>query len=288
MIPRISCGVILLLAFGCGRGEPRGRLPVAPVGVVRDKVKMVSVPAGYFIRGRKTRPGAKTVPGVSGSKNKVQDNSPERRIYVDAFQIDQFEVTNEAYSRFVSEMGRPPPTVGRSGQWSRFAWEGRRPPPGAGDLPVTLVTWFDAEAYCAWAGKRLPTEAEWEKAARGPDGQAYPWGDTPASGAANLEKRYEGPLPGGSFPADRSPYGAIDMAGNVSEWVHDYYDPAAYARSAERNPTGPPRGSLRVVRGGFWRDPLENGRADRRWNGIPSARHGGVGFRCALSGGGKN
>ncbi len=273
----------IVAVSGCGSSGPKASLPVAPVDGARDKVPMVLVPAGYFVRGS-GRPENKG-PGAKKIKN---DNSPARRIYLDAFRIDKFEVTNAAYSRFVAAVGHPSPSLSRGGRpwggnWSRFEWGGRRPPPGAGDLPVTLIAWFDAEAYCAWAGKRLPAEAQWEKAARGADGRIYPWGVTASPGAANFGKRHEGPLPGGSFPSDKSPYGVMDMAGNVAEWVNDYYHPAYYAQSPNRNPRGPARGSRRVVRGGYWSQPADKIRADRRWNGVPAGKHGGVGFRCALS-----
>lgn len=274
------------VVFGCGSSEPKGRLPVAPVGVLRDKVEMVHIPAGYFVRGERESPNQKS---RRKKRKSPKDNLPVRRIYIDSFRIDKFEVTNGAYARFVSEVGHPAPSLSSrvrpwGGNWERFVWEGRKPPPGSNDLPVTLVSWFDAEAYCTWTGKRLPSEAEWEKAARGSDGQAYPWGDDASSGLANFGKTHEGPLPGGSFPGDKSPYGVVDMAGNVAEWVSDYYHPTYYNRAPERNPQGPKRGSLRVVRGGFWRESVVRGRTDQRWKGAPSAKHGGVGFRCAISG----
>jgi len=276
-----------VVVCGCGGGAPDGRLPVAPSGSIKDKAAMVVVPGGYFIRGdRNVKPGKKIL-GVTENKKK-NDNTPARRIYLDTFRIDKSEVTNAAYGRFVAESGYSPPGLARRGKpwggnWSRFDWKGRRPPPGAGDLPVTLIAWFDAEAYCAWSGKRLPTEAEWEKAARGSDGNVYPWGGEASQGIANFGNRHTGPLPVGSFTSGNSPYGAMDMAGNVAEWVQDYYHPAYYARSPDRNPRGPERGSRRVVRGGYWRDSADKIRADRRWSGVPSEKHGGVGFRCALS-----
>jgi formylglycine-generating enzyme required for sulfatase activity len=260
---------------GCG-GTGRGPGPSAlPAGKGRDVSPMVLVPAGEFFRGRDARP----------DPSKKRDDFPGRFVYLDSFKIDKFEVTNAAYGRFVRATGRPAPSVRsaarRIGSWSRFAWSGNRAPPGAGDIPVTLVTWFDAEAYCAWTGKRLPTEAEWEKAARGTDRRIFPWGDLAAPGSSNFGKRQKGPLPSGNFPLDKSPYGTVDMAGNVAEWASDYYQAAYYARSPARNPKGPRRGSLRVVRGGFWRSPKKDIRTDRRWKGAPSKAHAGVGFRCA-------
>ena len=199
--------------------------------------------------------------------------------------IDKFEVTNAAYGRFVRSTGRSAPSLRsaarRIGSWSRFTWSGNRAPLGAGDIPVTLVTWFDAEEYCAWTGKRLPTEAEWEKAARGTDRRIFPWGDLAAPGSSNFGKRQKSPLPSGNFPLDKSPYGAVDVAGNAAEWTSDYYEAAYYARSPARNPKGPRRGSLRVVRGGFWRSPEKDIRTDSRWKEAPSKAHAGVGFRYA-------
>jgi formylglycine-generating enzyme required for sulfatase activity len=238
---------------------------------------MARVPAGGALRGK--------TPG-----GKKEDASPRRRIYLSAFEIDKFEVTNRAYARFLRATGRKAPSeddADRGGAgWGRFVWRGSKVPPGASDIPVTLIAWFDAEAYCVWVGKRLPTEAEWEKAARGAGGRIFPWGDSAPPGAANFGKHHKGPLPGGSFPLDKSPYGVMDMAGNVSEWVGDYYLASYYARAPERNPPGPRRGSLRVVRGGYWASPEKNIRADRRWKGEPSMAHGGVGFRCARPAGG--
>jgi formylglycine-generating enzyme required for sulfatase activity len=289
MIHKTAWVLLAAVAYGCGGAGPGGSLPVAPAGAIIDKVPMIVVPAGDFIRGGRSARSEKKVPGVD-TKKKKNDSAPVRRIYLDTFRIEKFEVTNAAYARFVAATGHSPPRLARSGKpwggnWSRFEWGGRKSPPGAGDLPVSLVTWFDAEAYCVWVGKRLPTEAEWEKAARGPGGNIYPWGGEASPGSANFGKKHEGPLPVGSFPSGKSPYGVMDMAGNVAEWVNDYYYSAYYAKSPDRNPRGPRRGSRRVVRGGHWRETSENIRADHRWSGVPSERHGGVGFRCALSGG---
>jgi len=288
--------VAAALAGGCGAAPREAPLPAAPAGVVRDDAPMVLVPAGPFLRG--APPGERRAAlgdgGPAGASPEAQepDDLPARTLHLDAFFIDKFEVTNRAYARFIAETGRPAPHWDPAGprwggEWGRFSWAGRRPPPGASDLPATLVTWFDAEAYCAWAGKRLPTEAEWEKAARGTDGRRFPWGEEgmPSPAHGNFGRRHPGPLPGGSFPGGASPYGAMDMAGNVAEWVADYYDPRHYAQAPSRNPRGPERGALRAVRGGFWGHSEEMARTYRRWFGVPTHSHGGVGFRCARSAG---
>lgn len=260
---------------GCGGAGRRAGPPALPAGKGRDVSPMVPVPAGDFFRGRDARP----------APPKKKDDFPGRFVYLDSFKIDKFEVTNAAYGRFVRSTGRSAPSLRsaarRIGSWSRFTWSGNRAPPGAGDIPVTLATWFDAEEYCAWTGKRLPTEAEWEKAARGTDRRIFPWGDLAAPGSSNFGKRQKGPLPSGNFPLDKSPYGAVDVAGNAAEWTSDYYEAAYYARSPARNPKGPRRGSLRVVRGGFWRSPEKDIRTDSRWKEAPSKAHAGVGFRYA-------
>lgn len=277
---RIAALILLAVSgiSGCGGSASGGRLPPLPAGAA-NRSPMVFIAAGKFFRGRDAARGLK-------KKKKKDSASPRRRIFVGAFEIDKFEVTHSAYERFVRSANRRPPGAagkGRGGPWERFVWDGKKAPPGTGDIPVTLITWFEAEAYCAWVGKRLPTEAEWEKAARGTDGRIYPWGDSAAPEAANFGKRHSGPLPGGNFALDKSPYGVMDMAGNVAEWVNDYFGPGYYADSPARNPKGPRRGNHRSVRGGFWDSPEKEIRTDWRWHGAPSKSHGGVGVRCARS-----
>jgi len=272
-------GVLILFVVsvfsGCGEFTSRGQFPSLPVGSV-DRSPMAFVAPGHYFRGHDEVPDPK----------KNSSASPRRRVLIGAFEIDKFEVANLAYERFVHSTGRLPPGANsgaRGGPSNLFVWNGKKAPPGAGDIPVTLVTWFDAEAYCAWVGKRLPTEAEWEKAARGTDGWVYPWGNSLPPEAANFGKRHSGPLPSGKFVLDESPYGAMDMAGNVSEWVNDYYISDYFANSPARNPQGPRRGSLRSVRGGFWNSPEKDIRMFRRGYGVPSKSYRGVGFRCARS-----
>jgi iron(II)-dependent oxidoreductase len=218
-----------------------------------DGAEMVLVPAGEFRMG----------------SQEFEEERPEHRVFLDAFYIDKYEVTNTLYLRFVGAAGRSAPTF----------WQSRW---GTGpDEPVLGVTWSDAEAYCQWAGKRLPTEAEWEKAARGTDGQAYPWGDQWDPGGANFYGAELGrTVAVGSYPRGVSPYGVHDMAGNVSEWVSDWYDKNYYRRSPAQNPRGPDSGEVKVVRGGSQRDSPIGLRSARRSHFAPDTRFDRIGFRC--------
>ena len=197
-------------------------------------------------------------------------------MYLLAFAIDRFEVTNEKYQEFAELVGGEVPRF--SDEPSYTAWF-------EPDRPVVGVSWFAAHDYCAWAGLRLPTEAEWEKAARGIDGRAYPWGDRSGDCAGCLMG--EGPpLPVGSRADDVSPYGVHDMGFNVVEWVMDWYDHRYYEVSPYRDPPGPVRGvnGWRVARGGSYGwDAFPWGSATGRLRGSPGNRSMNKGFRCAKS-----
>jgi formylglycine-generating enzyme required for sulfatase activity len=221
---------------------------------------MLPVPGGKFILGDDTRHA---------------DEGPMQEWSVDAFYIDRTEVTNDAYYAYVKATGAEPPVH----------WQGPAPPPQLGKHPVTYVSWYDARDYCAWRGKRLPTEFEWEKAARGTDGLKFPWGDIFDPSVANTPQSHIGhTTPVGSFPAGASPYGALDMAGNVWEWTDSWYLP--YPGNKRSNPN---YGQLyRIVRGGSWFDcefyrcgisaPTFN-----RGFFIANTKNDTFGFRCALS-----
>lgn len=236
---------------------------------------MVLVPAGQFLMG-----------SDSGS----MDERPQRPIFLDAFQIDKHEVTNVQYQRFLLATGHKPPESW-PGRYVAFqpardpAWRGTEYPTGEATYPVVAVNWQDAMAYCTWAGKRLPSEAEWEKAARGIGGQAFPWGNEWDAGRANVGETGLGyPQPVGSYPTGASPHGALDMAGNVWEWVADLYDRTYYTYAPARNPLGPDSGTgERILRGGAWDSPSGQVRASYR-NAThffgPNYR---AGFRCARS-----
>lgn len=217
--------------------------------------------------------------------DEYDDEKPRRRVHLDAFMIDKYEVTNQQFKGRGYE---------RQYLWSPAGWQwrplsGRSQPerwaepafnrPGQ---PVVGVSWYEAEAFCRFAGKRLPTEAEWEKAARGTDGRRYPWGDQWDSGRANsAESRLGKPADVGSYPTGVNPYGAHDMAGNAWEWVQDWYDRDYYRQSPVQNPPGPPRGRSKVLRGGSWYGSPVNLRAAYRSDGAPAARTDLLGFRCA-------
>jgi formylglycine-generating enzyme required for sulfatase activity len=202
--------------------------------------------------------------------------SPLREIYLDSFYIDKYEVTVSRYAKFLQVTGGARPPEG----WQQLNLE------SAGALPVVGVDWHDADAYCRWAGKRLPTESEWEKAARGADGRSHPWGnDEPTAAHANFGKSAHSPYAGGLAPveghaAGKSPYGIYDLAGNASEWVSDWFA-AAFVRGDVRNPKGPENGTAKVIRGGGWYDPPERLNSSRRMHASPATRGDDLGFRCA-------
>ena len=258
-----------------------------------DDTEMVFVPAGEF---------------VMGSEELGDDERPAHRVYLDDFWIDRYEVTNERFARFVAETSYQTDAErrGRGWVWMGSEWEevegaDWRHPGGPNssiedkmDHPVVLVSWNDADVYCRWVGKRLPSEAQWEKAARGADGQRYAWGDEFDSAKANSKGwRMEngewkgGTTPVGSFsPQGDSPYGASDMAGNVWEWVADWYGSDYYSTTTDgknvaHNPPGPPTGTDKVLRGGSWAFDEVYARTPFRYNVKPDYTYDFAGFRCS-------
>ena len=318
-LARRLCGVVLLAVASCvGLPQPPQALRPTPVtpqaGAAAQEIAALrglaaggdedalaevldhstaAVPAGEFIM---------------GSDAGRADERPAHTVYLDAYELDRYEVTNAQYRRFLLATGGRPPRY----------WTDNSYPSGQADYPVVGVSWDDADAYCRWAGKRLPTEAEWEKACRGTDGRVYPWGETWEPARANVDAAdwhfggatqdaaagtiwdaawarlslppgSRGPLlqPVGSHLDGASPYGVLDMVGNASEWVADWYNWSDYSRLPTRNPvvTGPPWNHC--LRGSAWADPVGTpawtqalGRCAAR-NSAHEVSDPRVGFRCA-------
>jgi len=234
--------------------------PVMPQTI--DGAEMVFVPAGEFTMG-----------------SDVLDEQPEHTIYLDAYWVDKYEVTNRLYRRCYDVKGCQAPLSIKANQDSAY-FENT----AFDQYPVNHITWELADQYCRWAGKRLPTEAEWEKAARGVDGRMFPWGNEwDPSRVNSLFNNLYATLPVGSFPDGASPYGAYEMAGNVWEWVADWYAEDYYSSSSVENPTGPESGKTRIVRGGGYGvyDAAMRTSIRRELLGITEAKY--IGFRCAVS-----
>lgn len=228
------------------------------------RAPMVLVPAGKFMMGARQE-----------YEMTDKDERTAHTVYLDAFYIDQYEITTARYAKFFQETKRSAPKY-----WSEQVLTQHE------RKPVVGVDWNDAAAYCSWAGKRLPTEAEWEKAARGTDQRLYPWGnEEPSRQWANFDhccdKGYEALTEVGSFEQGKSPYGAYDMAGNVWEWVADQYDEGSYGKSPEWNPTGRSSGEKRIARGGAWDSASAYVRSSYRLRLSPTFRLDNIGFRCA-------
>jgi eukaryotic-like serine/threonine-protein kinase len=249
--------------------------PSPSKNIGKDGMELVYIPEGDF---------------VMGSQGGDDDEQPVHSVYISSFWIDQTEVTNAMFAGFLNEMGNQ---SGGGASWlssvdpdsmiqlSGGAW---KPVPGYENMPVVDVTWYGASAYCAWAGRRLPTEAEWEKAARGTNGGSLPWGGPLDCMYANFGGCKSRPVEVGSYPDGQSPYGVMDMLGNVWEWVYDKYGTDYYKQSPLADPTGPSTGRLHVLRGAAWdtSDPKRL-RVTFRYDRDANSAGGSYGFRCALS-----
>jgi len=228
---------------------------------------MVEIPEGPFTM------------GFDGTQA-LEDERPKHQVRLPTFFMDLHEVTTVQYASFLAATNRDAPW-----QWNEVNLSQHS------DRPVIGVDWSDADAYCQWRGKRLPTEAEWEKSARGTDGRSYPWGNhVPSKDLANfaLGARFSYSqvlMPVQSYEQGKSPYGLYHMAGNVWEWVQDWYGANYYEVSPEYNPQGPEQGQFKVLRGGSWSDLPKYLLTYGRFKLSPETRNSYIGFRCAKSNG---
>jgi serine/threonine-protein kinase len=294
----ISSPDVVLSVEATLTAEPAPEEESAPVG--QDGMAQIFIPQGQFVMG-------------SISPEADDDKSPLRPVFVSDFWIDQTEVTNAMFANFVGDTGYVTDGERNGGSliWDAdnervltdgANWRQPRGPSssiaGLDDHPVVQVSWNDADAYCRWAGRRLPTEAEWEKAARGDSSYKYPWGDqNPAGHLLNFAERslgrswadgstddgYRFTAPAGSYPAGASPYGIYDMGGNVYEWVNDWYGADYYAVSETNDPRGPANGEKRVLRGGSWVSSDVYNRTTFRLLQAPDESTDAYGFHCAHS-----
>ncbi len=228
---------------------------------------MILIPAGEFTMGANPDQLPKIAESVGGMVKYIENATPRRKLNLPAFYIDKYEVTNEQYKKFVDATGHTPPEH----------WEGGKIPGKKEKHPVVYVSLEDAKAYAKWAGKRLPTEAEWEKAARGTDGRLFPWGNKYKRKRANTDEARKGKTTEvGSFKKGVSPYGVHDMAGNVWEWTSDFYQ--AYPGSTCKDEFF---GKERyVLRGGSFMDFKNDALTIVRSKFTPRTTDENVGFRC--------
>ena len=247
----LAGALVAALVFGLILWGPRFLTP-------RPETDWVDVPAGEFLMGS----NPEVDPNASGGE------MPQHAVYVDAFRISKYEITNAQYAQCVRATVCEDP-----GETAYYE------DPNYADHPVFYVSWSDAQTFCTWVGGRLPTEAEWEYAARGPEGRTYPWGnDPPTCARAQFGECEGGTVPVGSYPDGASWCGAEDMAGNVWEWVADWY--GNYPPTSQTNPTGSETGTYKVLRGGGRNDNWYGVRAAYRYYN-PDPRYFSVGFRCA-------
>jgi len=241
--------------------------------------EMIRIPAGPFLMGSDKKT----------DKNSYGAEYPQRKVHVDAYEIDKYEVTTVQFLKFVLANNLPPLI-----DWQ---YDGGNFQETMANHPVMHVSWFEADAYCKWAGKRLPTSAEWEKAARGEDGRIYPWGNQPAGlSRANFGRTgLSGPVRDrperlllyppivsvDKYENAISPYGVFQMSGNVAEWTADWYDATYYKKAPDRNPKGPEQGTQKAFRGGGWIDSTPSVRPAQRNGAEPATKMNWLGFRCA-------
>ena len=259
-------GLVLVVLAGCDQSSVSS-VPLED---------MVLIPAGEFIMG-------------TDSEGANADQKPAHTVYLDAFYIDKHEVTNAEYEEFILSGGYKSKKLWTKKGWN-FIQNNQIQAPlkyrqnkisTEPDQPVIGVSWYEADAYAKWARKRLPTEAEWEKAAKGTEGHVYPWGNEIDFSKLNYFPHVTRVLAVGNFPQGASPYGVMDMAGNVWEWTTDWYSESYYGSLPRTNPKGPGNGEYRVLRGGAWDSIRCQLQCTYRYYEKESHQNYTIGFRCA-------
>ncbi|MBI1822880.1 MAG: SUMF1/EgtB/PvdO family nonheme iron enzyme [Nitrospirae bacterium] len=241
-----------------------------PLRGEKEDSEMVYIPAGPFIMGSDEQDG---VIGIDVGVDEI----PRHQVNLPAFEIDRYEVTNQQYDLFVQATGHRIPSEPRFPLYYR--WEKGHPSKDQEKYPVSYVDYEDAASYCTWRRKRIPTEAEWEKAARGTDARKWPWGNQFDKKKCNTDDSHlSWTLPVGSLPSGASPYGVMEMCGNIAEWTSSWYKPYP-GNSLKREAFGE---SLKVVRGGAWSLPAHpfSRTSHRSYAVKPSKRHRSIGIRC--------
>jgi formylglycine-generating enzyme required for sulfatase activity len=243
----------------------------------KDSMVMVFVPQGEFVMGVDANAAMDFCHQFMNycEPDWFTAEAPVHSVYLRAYWIDRTEVTNDQYALCVADKACSLPEHFAVIAPVEYYYDGRH-----GNYPVMYVSWYDAEAYCAWAESRLPTEAEWEKAARGTDGRMFPWGDTPPDADQVCYYAIDNLAGVGNCPAGASPYGALDMAGSVWEWVADWFDAGYYSLSPLENPVGPTTGTVRAIRGGSALNTDFELRSTSRFGNDPGNADVGIGFRC--------
>jgi len=235
---------------------------------------MALIPQGAFEMGsRKSLRELDPVAIFQADRHMLGPEDPAHELILDAYYIDLHEVTNADYKEYIEATGSK--TKPRYWDDSNF---------NQSNQPVVGVTWKEAQAFCQWKGKRLPTEAQWEKAARGKRPVKYPWGnEEPDKNRLNFNSYVGKTTPVGSYPTGKSDYGVFDLSGNVAEWVQDWHFPEYYLFSPKENPPGPERGHYKIIRGGNWQNNAEDVRLTYRNATVPKARSKTIGFRCVAN-----
>ena len=290
-----------LLGFPFPRLSTSVRTPTQPVSVIavtktptsahtpaagdmmiseKDGMKLHYVPAGEFMMGDTAEAAlAECEINTYCQLDWFKAEAPPHKVNLDAFWIDETEVTNQIYALCVKAGKCQPPSDKSSVTHTSYYDDAQY-----ADYPVIYVSWSDAKAYCEWAGRALPSEAQWEKAARSPSGNTHPWGNgAPNKDLANYNQNVGDTTKVGQYPNGKSFYGVYDMAGKVWEWVNDWFSDTYYASSPSTNPAGPAAEQYRVIRGGSWNSNPFNMRASYRFWAFPDDRGNSAGFRCALS-----